>query len=384
MVDRGRIAAQGTAAELKAHDRRQRAQRAPRRPARRRRGGRRWPTSPPARSRASTPDAGEIRVAVADPAASAEAVRRLDARRLPIAGRRAAAAQPRRRLPHPHRTPGERDRPHPTRRPHDHRHPTVSERAPAHPGETIADSRVMAVRQLRKILRRPTYVVYLFVQPVILVLLFRYVFGGAINTGRVSYVDFLMPGIIVMTAVFGALTTGLGLTEDLGGRRRRPLPLAADRPLGGAGRPHRRRPRDQHADARRHAAARRGRRLPPQPAGLTGRAGGGAGAGLRVRLLVDQRLRRAGRARPRDRPVGRVHLGLPAGVRLVGVRADRLHARRRARVRRRQPGDPGRRRGPRADDRPRRRAGPALGTLAGWPACCWCSCRSSVRAFRHA
>ncbi|MDQ6777894.1 MAG: ABC transporter permease [Actinomycetota bacterium] len=81
--------------------------------------------------------------------------------------------------------------------------------------ETIADSRVMAARQLRKILRRPMYVIYLFVQPVIFVLLFRYVFGGAINTGRVSYVDYLMPGIIVMTAAFGALTTGLGLTEDM-------------------------------------------------------------------------------------------------------------------------------------------------------------------------
>ena len=46
----------------------------------------------------------------------------------------------------------------------------------------------MATRQLRKVMRRPMYVVYLFVQPVILVLLFRYVFGGAIKTGRVSYV----------------------------------------------------------------------------------------------------------------------------------------------------------------------------------------------------
>src|SRR3981081_4300924 len=95
--------------------------------------------------------------------------------------------------------------------------------------ETLADSRVMAVRQLRKILRRPMYVVYLFVQPVIFVLLFRYVFGGAINTGRVSYVDYLMPGIIVMTAVFGALTTGLGLTEDMAAGvvdRFRSLPIA--------------------------------------------------------------------------------------------------------------------------------------------------------------
>jgi ABC-2 type transport system permease protein/oleandomycin transport system permease protein len=95
--------------------------------------------------------------------------------------------------------------------------------------ETIADSRVMAARQLRKVLRRPMYTVYLFVQPVLFVLLFRYVFGGAINTGRVSYVNFLMPGIMVMTAIFGALTTGLGLTEDLAAGvvdRFRSLPIA--------------------------------------------------------------------------------------------------------------------------------------------------------------
>ncbi len=102
--------------------------------------------------------------------------------------------------------------------------------------ETIADSRIMATRQMRKILRRPMYVVYLFVQPVIFVLLFRYVFGGAINTGRVSYVNYLLPGIIVMTAIFGALTTGLGLTEDLAGGvvdRFRSLPIAQSAVLVG-------------------------------------------------------------------------------------------------------------------------------------------------------
>jgi ABC transporter DrrB family efflux protein len=95
--------------------------------------------------------------------------------------------------------------------------------------ETIADSRVMAARQLRKTLRRPTYLVYLFVQPVMFVLLFRYVFGGAIDTGNVDYVDFLIPGIIVQTAIFGALTTGLGLTEDIKAGvvdRFRSLPIA--------------------------------------------------------------------------------------------------------------------------------------------------------------
>jgi ABC transporter DrrB family efflux protein len=105
----------------------------------------------------------------------------------------------------------------------------ISERGRLTFAETVADSRVMAARQLRKILRRPMYVVYLFVQPVIFVLLFRYVFGGAINTGSVSYVDFLMPGIIVMTAIFGSLTTGLGLTDDLKAGvvdRFRSLPIA--------------------------------------------------------------------------------------------------------------------------------------------------------------
>ncbi len=105
----------------------------------------------------------------------------------------------------------------------------VADRVHLTPAETIADSRVMAARQLRKIRRRPMYVVYLFVQPVIFVLLFRYVFGGAIDTGRVSYADYLMPGIIVMTAIFGALTTGIGLTEDLAAGvvdRFRSLPIA--------------------------------------------------------------------------------------------------------------------------------------------------------------
>ncbi len=95
--------------------------------------------------------------------------------------------------------------------------------------ETLGDTRVMAVRQLRKNLRRPTYIVFSFVQPVIFVLLFRFVFGGAIHTGPVAYVDFLMPGIIVQTAVFGALVTGLGLTEDLKAGvvdRFRSLPIA--------------------------------------------------------------------------------------------------------------------------------------------------------------
>lgn len=104
------------------------------------------------------------------------------------------------------------------------------------PAEAFADCRVMATRQLRKVLRRPMFVGYLFVQPVIFVLLFRYVFGGAINTGHISYVNYLMPGIIVMTAIFGSLTTGLGLTEDLAAGvvdRFRSLPITRSAVLAG-------------------------------------------------------------------------------------------------------------------------------------------------------
>lgn len=102
--------------------------------------------------------------------------------------------------------------------------------------ETLADSRVMAARQLRKTLRRPTYIVFAFVQPVMFVLLFRYVFGGAIQTGNVAYVDYLMPGIMVQTAIFGALITGIGLTEDLKAGvvdRFRSLPMARSAVLVG-------------------------------------------------------------------------------------------------------------------------------------------------------
>jgi ABC transporter DrrB family efflux protein len=105
----------------------------------------------------------------------------------------------------------------------------ASERRRLTLAETIADSRVMAARQLRKTLRRPTYIVFAFVQPVMFVVLFRYVLGGAIDTGSVDYVDFLMPGIIVQTVIFGALVTGIGLTEDLKAGvvdRFRSLPIA--------------------------------------------------------------------------------------------------------------------------------------------------------------
>src|SRR3954447_47415 len=102
--------------------------------------------------------------------------------------------------------------------------------------EFFADSRVMAARQLRKVSRRPVYIVYLLVQPVMFVLLFTYVLGGAIDTGSIDYVNYLIPGIMVQTAIFGALTTGLGLTEDMKAGvvdRFRSLPIARSAVLVG-------------------------------------------------------------------------------------------------------------------------------------------------------
>jgi len=79
----------------------------------------------------------------------------------------------------------------------------------------VADALVLAKRNLIQIPRNPELVVFATIQPVMFVLLFRYVFGGAINVGATSYVNYLMAGIFVQTVAFGSVTTGIGLAEDL-------------------------------------------------------------------------------------------------------------------------------------------------------------------------
>jgi len=75
---------------------------------------------------------------------------------------------------------------------------------------------LVAERNLRKSLRTPQFlVVEIFVQPIIFVLLFAFVFGGAIHITGVSYIDFLLPGILVQTATFSGLNTGIALSDDL-------------------------------------------------------------------------------------------------------------------------------------------------------------------------
>jgi ABC-2 type transport system permease protein/oleandomycin transport system permease protein len=79
----------------------------------------------------------------------------------------------------------------------------------------VADTLVLAKRSLLRIPRAPDLLLSFTVQPIMFVLLFAYVFGGAIATPGYSYIDYLMPGIIVQTMSFGGFITALGLAEDL-------------------------------------------------------------------------------------------------------------------------------------------------------------------------
>jgi ABC-2 type transport system permease protein/oleandomycin transport system permease protein len=80
----------------------------------------------------------------------------------------------------------------------------------------VPDTLVMAERNLVRLPRAPDLLLGFTVQPVMFVLLFVYVFGGAIETpGYDDYVDFLIPGIIAQNIAFGGFVTALGLAEDM-------------------------------------------------------------------------------------------------------------------------------------------------------------------------
>ncbi|HEY3141472.1 MAG TPA: ABC transporter permease [Acidimicrobiales bacterium] len=100
----------------------------------------------------------------------------------------------------------------------------------------FVDAMVIARRNLIGIARTPQLLVFATIQPIMFVLLFRYVFGGAIDVPGVSYVDYLIPGIIVQTVVFGATSTAVGLSEDMSKGiidRFRSLPMSRSAVLGG-------------------------------------------------------------------------------------------------------------------------------------------------------
>ncbi|MGH3262130.1 MAG: ABC transporter permease, partial [Trebonia sp.] len=100
----------------------------------------------------------------------------------------------------------------------------------------VTDTLIIAERNLIRLPRKPELLLAFTVQPIMFVLLFRYVFGGAIQTGGVSYVDYLIPGIIVQNIAFGGFVTALGLNEDVHRGlidRFRSLPMARPAVLAG-------------------------------------------------------------------------------------------------------------------------------------------------------
>jgi ABC transporter DrrB family efflux protein len=82
----------------------------------------------------------------------------------------------------------------------------------------ITDAQVVSVRNLRHFIRQPDLLIFSTIQPIMFVLLFTYVFGGAISHSLppgVSYIDYLLPGILVQSVTFRASMTAIGLSDDL-------------------------------------------------------------------------------------------------------------------------------------------------------------------------
>ncbi|HET6403196.1 MAG TPA: ABC transporter permease [Candidatus Thermoplasmatota archaeon] len=81
-------------------------------------------------------------------------------------------------------------------------------------GYALSDTLLMTKRNLMHYVRVPQLIAFAVIQPIMFTVLFVYVFGGAIQTG-VSYVDFLIPGIIIQTVIFGSMQTGINIAEDM-------------------------------------------------------------------------------------------------------------------------------------------------------------------------
>jgi hypothetical protein len=192
--------------------------------------------------------------------------------------------------------------------------------------DVLVDSAVITRRNLVRNLRLPQLLVFATIQPVMFLLLFTYVFGGAIGQTILAaaggrYINSLMPGLLVQIAAFGAGQTALGLTEDLSKGvidRFRSLPMARSAVLAGR----------TVADVVRNAfvvtlmlavAFLIGFRYQTDVLSFL--------AGVALALAFTSRCRgdgrdRPGREEPGGGPVRGVPPGVPAGVRELGVPAD--------------------------------------------------------------
>lgn len=100
----------------------------------------------------------------------------------------------------------------------------------------VSHTVTMAWRSLAQIRHNPMELMDLSLQPIMFVLLFTYVFGGAISGDVGSYLKFMLPGLIVQTALFAMMNTAMGLNTDITKGvydRFRSLPIARSAPLAG-------------------------------------------------------------------------------------------------------------------------------------------------------
>src|SRR4051812_24443291 len=125
----------------------------------------------------------------------------------------------------------------PAARPSGQPAPVVTGHLP--PAWVLSDALTMTKRNLLKYFRLPNLLVFSTIQPVMFVLLFSQVFGGAIEAALppgTHYIDFLMAGIFVQAVIFGSMQTGVGLADDLTRGlvdRFRSLPMARSAVLAG-------------------------------------------------------------------------------------------------------------------------------------------------------
>lgn len=77
------------------------------------------------------------------------------------------------------------------------------------------DTSVLIMRSLKHIFKNMDQLMAVAIQPIMFMLLFRYVFGGAIQTEGTTYVNYLVAGILIQTAAFGATTTSISVAADL-------------------------------------------------------------------------------------------------------------------------------------------------------------------------
>lgn len=103
--------------------------------------------------------------------------------------------------------------------------------------QAVADGRVVAWRNLKRIPRIPELAIFAILQSIMFVLLFAFVFGGAIPLpGGGSYREYLMPGIFIQTLAFASITTAIGMADDMNKGlidRFRSLPMARSAVLSG-------------------------------------------------------------------------------------------------------------------------------------------------------